>query len=656
LIAPWVNFYSNTTDPVVDISKENLGYYETHICDFNLFETTKENLKNQSFRIRGDLYSSVECHGKLNGISFTENDNSAYFGTNLQIDLLVQSFFWIFCISLIPKSTSKIRFNKIGLNIFLTLSLFLIHLHGENEYYISFSENFDLSFNIQNYYFLSVLISIILILIILKNVLEERLEVLINYFPYLFLFIGAYNSFNLNFFLLMFILLGLQSLLTNSHNKTFSWIYLFIGANIFLLASNKNFAYDINFFDVDKLKGFSNSSASLSSLFFWIVVYYLVITGFLYMCNLSENKFDLLKVKNHFLITGTLVVLLGILSARSSLMNFLTYYYLGLNKYGMSTLNSVSGNTWRGIAPSAEGIGEFYSFCILFILIVNVLSKNKILKYEILLSFIIVYGLFKSNNFAAMSSLIVVIAIFIMNYKLSLSKKSKVLLLTLGAGLITSMIFYVTPYSTNYLSKAVLYHGINNAEFTYELPQNQYGLSVLDSMSFGELLYLEEDSSNLSSTLRNFIEIYNSEGDIKNIPNPVTVISAISVPINRSEKWGIFISKYNPTLPDLLFGYGPQQLFQYYYAHPTKTNTGLVLPHSSFLDSLLFFGVIGNMLFLYLFITKIVVNLKNKEFYYLLAFLLLNFIKSDSLLYLNSLILLLFVLIFSTKQLFYYDK
>jgi len=361
-------------------------------------------------------------------------------------------------------------------------------------------------------------------------------------------------------------------------------------------------------------------------------------------------------VKKHFLITGAVVVLLGIISAKSSLMNFLTYYYLGLNKYGMSTLDSVSGNTWRGIAPSAEGIGEFFSFCILFMLIVNILSKNKILKYEILLSFVIVYGLFKSNNFAAISSLIVVTTIFILNHRSSLSKKSKVLLFSLGAVFITSMIFYVTPYSTKYLSKAVLYHGINNAEFTYELPQNQYGLSVLDSMSFGELLYLEEDSSNLSSTLRNFIEIYNSEGDIKNIPNPVTVISAISVPINRSEKWGIFISKYNPTLPDLLFGYGPQQLFQYYYAHPTKTNTGLVLPHSSFLDSLLFFGVIGNMLFLYLFITKIVVNLKNKEFYYLLAFLLLNFIKSDSLLYLNSLILLLFVLIFSTKQLFYYDK
>ena len=656
MILPWINFYSSTSDLVVDLNNENVGYYETHICDFNLFEVIKESLNNQSFQIRGDLYSNVECHGKLNGINFTQNNKFAYFGTNLQIDLLVQSFFWIFCISLIPKSTSKIRFRKIGVSIFLTLSLFLIHLHGESEYYKFFSENFNLSFNTQNYYLLSILLSVTLILIILKNVLEDRLEVLINYFPYLFLFIGAYNSFNLNFFLLMFIIIGFQSLLTNSHNKTFSWIYLFIGANIFLLASNKNFAYDINFFDVDKLKGFFNSSASLSSLFFWLVVYYLLITGFLYLCNFSKNQFDLLKVKKHFLITGAVVVLLGVISAKSSLMNFLTYYYLGLNKYGMSTLDSVSGNTWRGIAPSAEGIGEFYSFSILFMLIVNVLSKNKILKYEILLSFVIIYGLFKSNNFAAMSSLIIVTIIFIINYKSSLSKKSKVLLFSLGGVFITSMFFYATPYSTKYLSKAVLYHGINNAEFTYELPQNQYGLSVLDSMSFGELLYLEEDSSNLSSTLRNFIEIYNSEGDIKNIPNPVTVISAISVPINRSEKWGIFISKYNPTLPDLLFGYGPQQLFEYYYSHPTKTNTGLVLPHSSLLDSLLFFGVIGNILFLYLFITKIFINFRNKEFYYLLAFLLLNFIKSDSLLYLNSLILLLFVLIYSTKQLYYYDE
>ena len=47
LIAPWINFYSNTSDPVVDLNNENVGYYETHICDFNLFEMTKENLNNQ---------------------------------------------------------------------------------------------------------------------------------------------------------------------------------------------------------------------------------------------------------------------------------------------------------------------------------------------------------------------------------------------------------------------------------------------------------------------------------------------------------------------------------------------------------------------------------------------------------------------------------
>ena len=154
----------------------------------------------------------------------------------------------------------------------------------------------------------------------------------------------------------------------------------------------------------------------------------------------------------------------------------------------------------------------------------------------------------------------------------------------------------------------MLYHGIANTQFSYELPQNQFGETLIEQMSFGEILLLDQEESGVSNTLYYMLNIYNDDGDIKNLPNPVTVISAISVPINRSEKWGIFIAKYNPSLTELLFGYGPNQLSEYYLSHPTKINTGLVLPHSSLLSFLIFFGLFG-----ILFIFFILFNFIKKE-------------------------------------------
>ena len=48
------------------------------------------------------------------------------------------------------------------------------------------------------------------------------------------------------------------------------------------------------------------------------------------------------------------------LSAYSSIFNLFSYYYFGLNKRAMTEISSISGNTWRGLAPSAESIGEFF--------------------------------------------------------------------------------------------------------------------------------------------------------------------------------------------------------------------------------------------------------------------------------------------------------
>tara|TARA_B100001564_G_scaffold125065_1_gene104393 strand:+ start:27 stop:440 length:414 start_codon:yes stop_codon:yes gene_type:complete len=127
-----------------------------------------------------------------------------------------------------------------------------------------------------------------------------------------------------------------------------------------------------------------------------------------------------------------------------------------------------------------------------------------------------------------------------------------------------------------------------------------------------------------------------------------SVINIGSYFINRSEKWGIFFAKYNPSVDEFLFGYGPQQITHYYFSHPTKYNYGLFLPHSSIFNYLIFFGFFG----LILIISMIFFKFKKENVgiltKLLVIFFFLNFIKSDSLLYLPN--VMLFVLILNFRK------
>ena len=145
------------------------------------------------------------------------------------------------------------------------------------------------------------------------------------------------------------------------------------------------------FFDVDKLKGFVNSSQSSLSILFWSIIYYLMTAGLIYVVNESREIINLELLKSNFLISGAFSVFFGLLSTINSIFSFVTYYYLGLNKFPMSTLTSVEGNTWRGIAPSAEAFGEFYAFVILFTIVLAVYLKLKITNIQIFLLLIYFY-------------------------------------------------------------------------------------------------------------------------------------------------------------------------------------------------------------------------------------------------------------------------
>ena len=160
-----------------------------------------------------------------------------------------------------------------------------------------------------------------------------------------------------------------------------------------------------------------------------------------------------------------------------------------------------------------------------------------------------------------------------------------------------------------------------------------------------------------SSSLEYLSQIYlQSNFNISFVPNLVTVISFLSIIINRNEMWGIFTAKYNPNFIESVFGNGPYQLNNYLFNLklrldvPEEKLNSLFLPHSSALDILVFFGILGIILFIAWNIYYITLSTNSAVNKLLLLFLLLNIVKSDSILYLNSVVLLAFAYIVIEKD------
>jgi len=130
----------------------------------------------------------------------------------------------------------------------------------------------------------------------------------------------------------------------------------------------------------------------------------------------------------------------------------------------------------------------------------------------------------------------------------------------------------------------------------------------------------------------------------------------VSLLINRTEMWGIFIAKHSPSLMETLFGVGPLQMNNYLSNQrvrldvPSEKLQSLFLPHSSLLDLFIFTGIIGTFLIGGFLIYTIYKSTKiDSTFNVLIIFLSINFLKSDSGLYLNSFILFLFCLLASSR-------
>ena len=661
LFIPFGLFDVSEIEPV-SLVPENILYYQENLCEFSLFEILEQNTNDIDIQIRYEQGGEVECFGKNtwveyqparlieNGWDEFENEKiNVWIGTNFNIDLVLQSFIWLILLSFIPKD-SKYSLNKVKSSSFVVVFLFYIHLIGEKSYYSLFSRQYDTDFISRefngeyffgNYYLYIYTISLLLIIYIFNNILEYRYKNLINYLPYVFLIFGTFTSLNINFYILIFSFLGMNVILKQEFNKNIFIIY-----TIFVFFWVKNLQQEHLYFDVDKIRGFVNSSQTLTSVTFWVAIFLLFYFGLNHLVKSTTSEINIELIRRNFLISGSLIYFVGVLSASSKLVNFFSLYFLGLNKFGMSSLESIEGNTWRGIAPSAEGMGEFFGFVILFSLLTNFYFKKKLNYFDFFLLFVNILGLTRTNNFAAITSMALILIIFLVNSYLR-SRNLKVIIystfLILG---ILSYFLFLREFSFQFLSSIMYFEGVQASEIYYKFVENEFGLNDAEKGNYQFLLEIPKEQSNLSTSLNFLINKYTYGGNINLLPHYTSVLSLVSYFINRSQKWGVFFAKYNPNLEEFLFGYGPQQITDYYFGHATKYNFGLELPHSSLFNYLIFFGIFGIAILSLFTIKFIIANYQNGVTNYLFVYLLLNFLKSDALLYVPNFILLIFVLNF----------
>ena len=241
------------------LNQDSVSYYQNNLCEVTLLEFLSEK-HTAEFEIKFDKAATINCFSKINGANYINNKLIVYLATNLNLDLIIQSSFWLLLISFIPKSNIKKNMKFQNLTIFLLLPLFYLHFKSEQGFYQLNSKFFSFEFS-NNYLLYSLLLTIFLIIRIFNIFFIERINNFIIYLPFVFVFVGSYNSLNLNFYLIIFSYIGLSFVLR--HKK------LFYGLLFTILASfiwSSFIKFEILFFDVDKLNGFSSSAYNIEAV------------------------------------------------------------------------------------------------------------------------------------------------------------------------------------------------------------------------------------------------------------------------------------------------------------------------------------------------------------------------------------------------------
>ena len=409
VVLPWTVNNSSDDLKAQEIT-DDLSFYQINTCEFSLMEIIIKNPKvayQKHFKIRPNHYSSYQCFGTVTGIDRIGNIFFIAVGTNALIGIILKSLALLLCFSLIKTHEGHIKFLSKKYNSILLLSSVILTygIYAEKRFYSKnlYFLNLD---QLSSYLILFAFIFFVTFLCL--EFVNNRFENIINFFPFMFLFVAVIGGLNLHIYTFIFTIFGVYSLFEKQKNIYIYLSLLFLGPLFWISNSNK-YNYTL---DLDKIVGFSSSAMDLHSTTYWTIVFFLTFNGLHTLIKKNLQNINLEIIKNNFLITSFLVVVFGLLGANATLFNFLNFYYFGQNKTGMNTSNVVDGNAWRGFFPSAETIGEFYGLSILLFVFFFLKNKNSISKLEILFVGVTLFGLIKSNNASAFILLVILSLIY----------------------------------------------------------------------------------------------------------------------------------------------------------------------------------------------------------------------------------------------------
>lgn len=614
LIVPW-SFGSIESDIKVEKITSDLRFYEINTCKIPLAKFLLNNFNviyQDHYKININVYSSIQCYGKITGIDQINDVFYISVGANSLVNLMLYTLWYLFIISQLKNnSISELNPKKFILSSGLNSMLLVFGIYFQPRYYEKtlYLVDFD-----KYRHFIFLFFIFFTINIWSLYLFETRKNTFINFSPFIFLLIGVLQGFNLNFFIIFLANFGIFNFVTFAKKfKIFTSYYLFL---IFIWFYTISIKTEIYFFKPDKILGLINSSSNSGSVLYWSFQTLFVIVGLYFICNTAKDSFNINLFSNNLLITSSLVVIMGVLSSHFPIVRFYNFLYFGQQKYSTDNQNIFSFNdwgeliAWRGFFPSAETAGELFALSIFVLFYQNFKHKNIKFTFLRLLSILLtLIGLLGSNNRSALITLILTILILLyFKNVFKISKNNQLLLMFV----IFSFMFYYVASIKNF-----------------------YPISYVSSIVIENAIKYSVENS-YSSSLKFLL---NSDSFLLNLIN--SIIGLIAFYINRSEIWGIFIARYNPNLLNLFFGSGPFHLTNLYSENPIKNVNGLILPHSSFLDMIVFFGILNFLIILIFFVRKIRNSILHKSFdiwFYISISIIINILKSDSILYSSSFI------------------
>jgi hypothetical protein len=625
-LIPWTRFLIFSNKDIEKITSD-LRFYEINTCEIPLFQFLANNINviyQDHYKIVFNSYSSITCFGTITGVDQINDIFYISIGTNVLINIMIVTFFLFLVLQFLKNNSGVTSFNlkTIAISCITSSSLITFGIFSQQKYYSRTLYFYDVTIKSEYLTFFIVFISSSLFLIYLAEIKGENF---LNYSPFLFVFIGIVNGMNFSIIILLFLNAGIHYFIKNFYNlRNFTFYYLFL-VGIWTLNAREiisNNSYRIN---PDKTIGIISTELNELSTLYYSILAYFIFLGIKSLVIKSKTNFNVNIFQNSLLNVSSIVLILGILSAHLPLLNFLIFYYTGQHKAGSLEKNVVQYNqwgefiAWRGFSPSAEIAGELFALTLLVFFINRIQQKKiEVNFFQLVKLTLTFFGLYISNNRAAIFSFVVILSFILLNKFCFQNKlveafyKKKFLAILL----LFSIFILIYNFSDEYVKGKILLEALNASY------QNQISSSLMFFLSEG--------------VIRKFL---------------LTVLSIFAFIINRSMLWGLFISRYNPVPIEFLFGSGPFNFAQLYNEINIKPTSSFLLPHSSILNILLFTGIVNLIIIIFFMIHQLYKKQdKNNLFYIMLIFIIINMIKSDSILYISSFVFYLTILLSNVQN------